>query len=69
LLTEQKQAPENIEHDALRCAVDNLTLAQHVTKRAREGEDQETIGQRESELQKAEQRVHLLQQVLNHDEK
>ena len=66
LLTEQNQAQETILRDALRCAVEQSTLARHLTEHARETNDQETIDPWESENQKAAQRVHLIQQVLNH---
>lgn len=66
LRTEQNQALENILRDALRCAVEQSTLARHLTG-ARLPRDQETINPWDSELRNATQRVYLIQQVLNHE--
>lgn len=66
LLTEQNQALENILRDALRSAVEQSTVAQLLADHARRTNDKETITPWESENRKAAQRVHLIQQVLNH---
>lgn len=65
LLTEQNQALENILRNALRCAVEQSTLAMELIEHARQTSNQETIGPWESELRKAGRRRRLIQQVLN----
>lgn len=69
LLTKQNQALENILRDALRCAVEQSALAQHLTEHALRSDDQETIGQWKSENRIAQRRAELIQQVLNHEGK
>jgi two-component system chemotaxis response regulator CheB len=66
LLTEQNLALENILRDALRCAVEQSTMAMDLIDHARRTNDQETIGPWNAELRKAGRRMHLIQEVLNH---
>jgi len=67
LQTEQNQALENILRDALRCAVEQSTLAMDLIEHARRTNDRETIGPWESELRKAGRRMRLIQEILNHE--
>ena len=69
LLTEQNQALENILRDALRCAVEQSTLTMDIIEHSRQTNDLDTIGPWEAELRKAGRRMHLIQQVLNHQSK
>lgn len=66
LLTEQNQALENILRDALRCAVEESTLARHLTEHRSRAIDPETLGEWESNNRRAGLRAQLIQQVLNH---
>lgn len=65
LLTEQDQALENILRNALRSAVEKLTLARSLTERARKNASEEVPNERQSTLREAEMRVRLIQQILN----
>jgi two-component system chemotaxis response regulator CheB len=69
LLSEQQQALENILRNALRSAVETSTLARHLRDHSHSIGDQDNHGQRESALRDADQRVHLIRQVLNHEQK
>jgi two-component system, chemotaxis family, protein-glutamate methylesterase/glutaminase len=67
LRTEQNEAMENILRNALRAAAENSTVTRYQTEHAHKTEIKETIDHAEAELRRAEQRVHLIQQVLNHE--
>lgn len=66
LLAEQDQALENILRDALRSAVEKSTLARFLSEHVHRTDNQKTASERESALRKAETKVGLIQQVLNH---